>query len=71
MSGFHLYSHTGFQHKLRRLRESRGMTQRELADKAGLAASQISNFECGERVPSLKNFCAICNALICEPGHLL
>ncbi len=63
--------HTGFPHHLKRVREYRGWTQQELADKAGIAVTQISNFECGQRYPSLANFCRLCNALDCSPEALL
>jgi len=60
-----------FPLNLRHCRESFGFTQQELADKAGLAASQISNFECGERTPNLKNLVKLCRALKCTTDHLL
>ncbi|RTL03795.1 XRE family transcriptional regulator [Candidatus Dependentiae bacterium] len=52
-----------FAHHLKTLREQRGMSQIELAQKAKVPASSISHFEAGKREPSLQNFFAICDAL--------
>ncbi len=38
---------------LRRIREIRGLNQRELAEAAGVNASSICRFETGSRTPSL------------------
>ena len=65
------YDASAFPYKLKQKREWRDLTQQELADLAGLAASQISNFECGERTPSLKNLVKLCLALGCAPNDLL
>ena len=37
---------------LLRLREAAGLTQRELADRAGASQKSVSSWEAGERVPS-------------------
>lgn len=42
---------TGFGEKLRELREKRGLSQKELADKIGTHKNAISNYESGKRVP--------------------
>lgn len=68
---FQKYDATALPYNLRQIREFRGLTQQELADKTGLAASQISNFECGERTPSLKNLVKLCLALDYSPSHFL
>lgn len=51
----------------KRLRDTRvnfaGLTQEELARKCGLTAFHISHFECGRRLPSLKNYAALVKAL--------
>lgn len=39
---------------LAELRNERGLTQKELAEKTGIAASTIAMYETGEREPSLK-----------------
>ena len=38
--------------KIREVRERRGMTQRELAEKAGLTESAMRSYELGYRMPS-------------------
>jgi len=48
---------------LREIREQEGMTQEELANAAGLTAMHISHFECGRRLPSLRNFAALMRVL--------
>jgi transcriptional regulator with XRE-family HTH domain len=37
------------------LRQSRGLSQRDLADRIGLSPSTIAQYELGNRKPSLKN----------------
>jgi transcriptional regulator with XRE-family HTH domain len=56
---------------LRQLREQRGFTQQQLANKSGLASSQISNIECGQREPSLKSLRKLRRALRCTWDELL
>ncbi len=45
------------------LRKSEGMTQEELAELTGSRQQVISRIEKKENSPTLKNFCAILNAL--------
>ena len=51
---------------IKRLREAkivrRSMSQSELATKVGLEPSAISHFECGRRVPCLKNLMKLAKA---------
>lgn len=49
-------------------RQSRGMTQGELAIKLGIAAQQLSKWELGEVSPSVDNACKIMNALQAPPA---
>ena len=49
----------------------RGWTQGELGQRAGITISQISQFEIGNRTPSLKNIQAIINALGVSADYLL
>ena len=44
-------SMTDFGDKLRALRENRGLSQKELADKVATHKNAISNYESGKRVP--------------------
>lgn len=48
---------------IRRLREQRGMNQRELAKKAGISHSYVSDVERGDATPSLKFLEKIADAL--------
>lgn len=43
-----------FSQILKRLRTENGMTQKELADKLGIAKSAISMYECGTRRPNFE-----------------
>ncbi len=60
-----------FTHNIKFIREERGLTQAALAEMSGLAASQISNIECGERLPSMVNLIRLRKALGCEWKELL
>lgn len=46
-------------------------SQSEMAARCGLQPSAISHFENARRVPSLKNFHKICEALRVNPDYLL
>lgn len=48
---------------IKKIRESKTMTQVELARKSGLTAAWISHFENGRRLPSLPSFIRIADAL--------
>ena len=49
--------------RLREMRERRGLTQREVAEAAGLDATYVSQVECGHRAPSLGNLVRLADAL--------
>lgn len=49
--------------KIKALRKSKGMTQKALAEKAGVSASAITYYEKGERIPSALALKAISCAL--------
>lgn len=55
------------------LRELRGWTQKELADRAGLAQSLISMIECGQRssATALNTFQQIASAFDFMPSELM
>jgi len=65
-----------FGEKLFQLRTEQGMSQKTLADKAGLAQTAIGHWETGERDPSWESVTKLCAALSvdctvfqgCEPG---
>jgi len=44
-----------FQERLKTARETKRLSQADLAERCGLAPTAISHFECGMRSPSLKN----------------
>jgi len=56
---------------VRRFRTSAGMSQEELAARAGLHRTYISSVERGQRNISLENIFALARALGCEPRDLV
>jgi SOS regulatory protein LexA len=56
---------------IRRLREERGINQRELAKKAGISHSYVSDVERGEAMPSLRFIEKIADALGVSPSALI
>lgn len=60
-----------FPERLRSARESRGLSQAQLAEKAGLQSAAIAHFEAGRRSPSLKNLRALAEALAVSSDYLI
>lgn len=56
---------------IRFLRESNGITQEALAEKAGLHRSYIGHIERGEGNLTIKNLCSIASVLKVHPGVLM
>lgn len=56
---------------LRRLRQATGLSQEELADRAGLHRTYISSIERGQRNVSLENIFRLADALDVEAAELL
>ncbi|MBI4967266.1 MAG: helix-turn-helix transcriptional regulator [Rhodospirillales bacterium] len=56
---------------LRRIRKSTGLSQEELADRAGLHRTYISSIERAERNISIENIFLLARALDVEPGDLI
>ena len=52
-----------FGERVRSLRQSKGLSQEELAFKAGMHRTYLGGIERGERNPSLRNIAAIAKAL--------
>jgi transcriptional regulator with XRE-family HTH domain len=52
-----------FGGRVRELRQSKGLSQEELAFKAGMHRTYLGGIERGERNPALKNIAAIADAL--------
>lgn len=59
-----------FGRRVRALRNSRGMTQEDLADEAGLHRTYLGGIERGTRNPSLLNIHRLALALGAEPKSL-
>lgn len=60
-----------FARRHKEIRELRGLTQRQEADKLGIVANVVSNWEMGIAIPRTKMIPKICIALNCTPGELL
>ena len=54
-----------------KLRQDRGWTQKELAQKAKRSVSTVAALERGEHDMSVETFFALCHALECQPAELL
>lgn len=59
-----------FLQRLKEEREKAGMSQLELAYKAGLSQNMITYLETGKRTPNLTTILKICNALEINPSVL-
>lgn len=60
-----------FPDRLRCAREYRGLTQAELAQRAGLQPSAVSHFETGARKPSFDNLRLLADTLDVATDYLL
>lgn len=60
-----------FPKRLRAARERRGLSQGELAERAGWQASAVSHFETGTRKPSFDNLKRLADALDVTTDYLL
>ena len=60
-----------FGAKIRELRRAKGLSQEELAFRAGIHRNYLGGVERGERNPALDNIAAIAKALDVTPGELL
>jgi transcriptional regulator with XRE-family HTH domain len=60
-----------FGEKVRELRRARGLSQEELAFRAGIHRNYLGGIERGERNPALDNISAIAKALGVDPSELL
>jgi transcriptional regulator with XRE-family HTH domain len=52
-------------------REAQGLTQEQLAERAGLHTTTIGKLERGQQIPSLALFILLAKALSCSPMDLL
>ena len=53
------------------IRARRKMSQELLEQLTGISQDQISRFESGERIPSVRQLVAMCEALGCSPSEML
>jgi transcriptional regulator with XRE-family HTH domain len=60
-----------FPDRLRTARQLRGLSQSELAERAGLQPSAVSHFETGRRSPSFDNLKGLSEALEVTTDYLL
>jgi transcriptional regulator with XRE-family HTH domain len=60
-----------FPDRLRKARDLRGLSQVDLAQRAGLPASSISHFEAGSRKPSFDNLRRLASTLAVSTDFLL
>ena len=58
-----------FAGRLRELREASGLTQQELAGRAGLTREGVAQLETGRREPAWRTVLALCQALRVECGE--
>lgn len=56
--------------KIKRARQQAGLTQGELADRAGLSQAYLSQIESGSKDPSVETLQKLANTLGIEPGSL-
>ena len=59
-----------FGKQIRRLRDRRGLTQEELANRSGIHVSYLSGIERGRRNPSLRSIRRLAKALGVQVGKL-
>lgn len=59
-----------FGSRLRQLRDERGYSQEQLAERAGLHRNYIGGVERGERNIALENIVKLAKALAVKPGDL-
>jgi transcriptional regulator with XRE-family HTH domain len=60
-----------FGQQLKKIRESKGLSQFKAAEKSGMEAGNFGKYESGRREPGLKTLFTIAAALEIKPGELL
>jgi transcriptional regulator with XRE-family HTH domain len=68
---FPRYIKGGENIKIKAIREKRGLTQKQLADRLGVKQQNISDWERGERSPSVKNLKKLAEVLNCQIDDLV
>ena len=60
-----------FGGRLRTYRETKGLSQKELAQTIGVSTSCVSQYECGNRMPNLITLSLLADALGCLCDNLV
>lgn len=61
----------GLGERIKEQRELKRLSQKGLADKIGVSASVVSNYEKGERSPSLESLLSLARTFQCSTDYLL
>lgn len=61
----------GLPNKLKKLRTSHNLSQREVASKLNISPSIVSGYETGERTPSTETLLALSHLYKCSTDYLL
>lgn len=61
----------GFGERLQNLRKARKLSQKEVSNALSISASVLSNYESGERTPSLENLIVLADFYRCSTDYLL
>ena len=62
---------TNIGKNIRKTREDRGLTQKELSELTGISVIMLSQYENGKRKPKHDNLIKIASALSCSPTYLM
>ena len=60
-----------FNEKLRNLRKQKGITQEELAGKAGISTSFIGHIERGEKIASVETLAALSESMDMDLNYMI
>ena len=60
-----------FSERLKSIRASRGLSQKNVAEAMGITETGYQNYEVGRRLPTFEKLVAICDALDCSADYLL
>ena len=66
-----VYMINGLGQRLQQQRILRNLSQKQVASTIGVSASVISNYESGERTPSIENLISLAHLYHCSADYLL
>ena len=66
-----MYDLQEFARRLKRYRKKAGLTQKEFADKAGIAIQSVEHYEGGKNYPSVFILQCMCDTLGCRSDDLI